>query len=158
MTNLLNLYSDPGHLIRRAYQISSAAFFDECRLFNLGLVDCAVLYGIDSLPGTDQVSLSRAIAVDRSSIARVVSRLEARGFIKRDVNQEDRREKKVELTPEGKSVVRNIRPKVNEVNKRILAPLKPEEQEQFIRYLTTVCDLNNDISRAPLVEDAKAPK
>jgi DNA-binding MarR family transcriptional regulator len=158
MTNLLNLYSDPGHLIRRAYQISSAAFFDECRLFNLGLVDCAVLYGIDSLPGTDQVSLSRAIAVDRSSIARVVSRLEARGFIKRDVNQEDRREKKVELTPEGKSVVLSIRPKVNEVNKRILAPLKPEEQEQFIRYLTTVCDLNNDISRAPLVEDTKAPK
>ena len=154
MTSLLNLYSDPGHLIRRAYQISSAAFFEECRLFNLGLVDCAVLYGIDSLPGTDQVSLSRAIAVDRSSIARVVSRLESRGFIKRVVNQEDRRENKVELTPEGKSVVQNIRPKVNEVNKRI----KPEEQEQFIRYLTTVCDLNNDISRAPLVEDTKTPK
>ena len=158
MTSLLNLYSDPGHLIRRAYQISSAAFFEECRLFNLGLVDCAVLYGIDSLPGTDQVSLSRAIAVDRSSIARVVSRLESRGFIKRVVNQEDRRENKVELTPEGNSVVQNIRPKVNEVNKRILAPLKPEEQEQFIRYLTTVCDLNNDISRAPLVEDTKTPK
>jgi DNA-binding MarR family transcriptional regulator len=158
MTNLQDLYSDPGHLIRRAYQISIAAFFDECRRFNLGLVDCAVLYGIDALPGTDQVSLSRAIAVDRSSIARVVSRLEARGFIKRNVNEEDRREKKVELTPEGKTVVRNIRPKVNDVNKRILAPLTPKEQEQFIRYLTTICDLNNDISRAPLVEESKAAK
>ena len=158
MMKLQDLYSDPGHLIRRAYQISTAAFFEECRPFNLGLVDCAVLYGIDSLPGTDQVSLSRAIAVDRSSIARVVSRLEARGFIKRDVNREDRREKNLVLTPEGKSVVRKIRPKVEEVNKRVLSPLNPEEQEKFIRYLTTVCDLNNDISRAPLVEDTKAPK
>lgn len=158
MTKLQDLYSDPGHLIRRAYQISIAAFFEECRPFNLGLVDCAVLYGIDVLPGIDQVGLSRAIAVDRSSIARVVGRLEARGFIKRNVNQEDRREKNLELTPEGKSVVRNIRPKVEEVNKRILAPLKPEEQDQFIRYLTTVCDLNNAISRAPLVEEPKAAK
>lgn len=156
MTKLQDLYSDPGHLIRRAYQISTAAFFEECRPFNLGLVDCAVLYGVDAIPGIDQVGLSRAIAVDRSSIARIVARLEVRGFIKRDVNREDRREKNLVLTPEGKSVVRKIRPKVEEVNKRMLSPLNPEEQEKFIRYLTTICELNNDISRAPLVEEPKA--
>jgi len=150
---LKDLYSDPGHLIRRAHQISVAIFLEECQSFDLGLADCAVLYGILSLPGTDQISLSRAVAIDRSSIARVVDKLGGRGLIERHVSEEDRRVNRLYLTDEGKRIVKEIGPRVDEVNARTLAPLKPRERKQFISYLKTVCEINNDMSRAPLYSD-----
>jgi DNA-binding MarR family transcriptional regulator len=153
---LQDLYSDPGHLIRRAYQISVAIFLEECQSFNLGLVDCAVLYGVQALPGTDQISLSKAIAIDRSTIARVVNRLAVRGLIERNVSEKDRRENRLFLTAEGKKIFRKIQPRIDEVNQRMLAPLKPSEQKQFIEFLTTICNANNESSRAPLHQSASA--
>lgn len=151
---LQDLYADPGHLIRRAHQISVAIFLEECAPFDLKLVDCAVLYGVLALPGTDQIGLSRAVAIDRSSTARVVDKLVGRELIERHVSEEDRRVNHLYLTDEGKRIVRKITPVIDEVNARILAPLKPQEQKQFIRYLKTVCEINNDMSRAPLFADA----
>lgn len=147
---LEDLYSDPGHLIRRAYQISVAIFLDECQSFNLGLVDCAVLYGVQALPGTDQISLSKAIAIDRSTIARVVNRLVLRELVERNVSEKDRRENRLFLTAEGDKIFQSIQPRIDAVNERMLAPLKPDEQKQFIDFLTIICNANNDFSRAPL--------
>jgi len=147
---LQDLYSDPGHLIRRAYQISVAIYLQEARPFDLRLVDCAVLYGIHSLPGTDQIRLSRAVAIDRSSIARIVDKLVGWGLIARRDSEEDKRVNCLFLTDEGERVVDEIRPVVDKVNRRILAPLDPHEQKQFIHCLEKICELNNDRSRAPL--------
>jgi DNA-binding MarR family transcriptional regulator len=147
---LTDLYADPGHLIRRAYQISVAIFLKECRDFDLRLVDCAVLYGIHALPETDQIGLSRAVAIDRSSIARVVDKLVGRGLIARRVSEEDRRVNRLSLTDEGNRIVEQIQPIVDEVNQRILDPLDSHEREQFIHCLAKICEVNNSRSRAPL--------
>lgn len=147
---LKDLYTDPGHLIRRAYQISVAIFLEECRDFDLRLVDCAVLYGIHAMPETDQIGLSRAVAIDRSSIARVVDKLVGRGLIARRVSDEDRRVNRLSLTDEGNNIVEQIQPIVDEVNQRILEPLNKKEREQFIHCLGKICEVNNEKSRAPL--------
>ena len=151
---LEDLYSDPGHLIRRTYQISLAIFLQECQHLNLGLGDCAVLYGVQALPGTDQISLSKAIAIDRSTITRVVSRLVSRGLIKRNESEEDQRKKTLSLTAEGQMIFHRIQPQIDTVNKRMLAPLRRDEQKQFIDFLTTICNANNDFSRVPLRQTA----
>lgn len=148
---LHDLYADPGHLIRRAYQISVAIFLDECSDFDLRLVDCAVLYGIQALPQTDQIGLSRAVAVDRSSIARVVDKLVGRGLVVREVSEEDRRVNRLLLTGKGRRIVKQIQPIIDDVNERILEPLNAKERKQFIHCLAKICEVNNDQSRAPLL-------
>jgi DNA-binding MarR family transcriptional regulator len=147
---LQDLYVDPGHLIRRAYQISVAIFLEECRSFDLRLVDCAVLYGIHAMPETDQIGLSRAVAIDRSSIARVVDKLVERGLVARRVSEHDRRVNRLSLTAEGCRIVDSIQPVIDEVNQRILEPLNAEERQQFIHCLAKICEINNEKSRAPL--------
>jgi DNA-binding MarR family transcriptional regulator len=95
-------------------------------------------------------ALSRAVAIDRSSIARVVDKLVGRGLIARRVSEEDRRVNRLSLTDEGNRIVEQIQPIVDEVNQRILDPLDSHEREQFIHCLAKICEVNNSRSRAPL--------
>jgi len=50
---LQDLYSKPGHLIRRAQQIAVAIFMEECANFDLTPVQYAALVAIRENPGTD---------------------------------------------------------------------------------------------------------
>jgi MarR family transcriptional regulator, lower aerobic nicotinate degradation pathway regulator len=59
-----DLHSTPGHLIRRAQQISSALFAEECGKFDLTSVQYAALVVIKGNPDVDATRLS----TDRSTI------------------------------------------------------------------------------------------
>jgi DNA-binding MarR family transcriptional regulator len=147
---LQDLYADPGHLMRRAYQISVAIFLEEFRDYDLRLVELAVLYGIEALPNTDQISLSRAVAIDRSSIARIVDKLVSRGLVARKVSEEDRRVNHLSLTAKGARIVKEVQPIVDGVNERLVEPLNAQERRQFMHCLSKICEINNESSRAPL--------
>ncbi len=71
----------PGHLIRRAHQISTAQFAEECAGFDLTSVQYAALVAIKANPDVDATRLSALIAFDRSTIGGVLERLEAKGFV-----------------------------------------------------------------------------
>ena len=43
-----------------------------------------------------------------------------------------------------------VRPRLDPIQDRLLAPLTTRERAQFIALLSKVVDLNNEISRAPL--------
>ena len=51
--------------------------------------------------------LSKKMYLDPSTISGVIDRLENKGYVTRDRNQEDRRVVKVRLTPAGESLVEN---------------------------------------------------
>lgn len=73
----------PGHLIRRAQQVSIALFAKECAALDLTSVQCAALVTIRENPGVDTMRLSRLIAFDRSTLGSVLERLEAKGWVGR---------------------------------------------------------------------------
>jgi MarR family transcriptional regulator, lower aerobic nicotinate degradation pathway regulator len=152
----LALYDMPGHLIRRLQQIAVSIWLDETSDSELRPVQFAALSAIRAFPGMDQMALSRVIAFDRSTIQDVVVRVVKRGWVRRDADPEDRRRRVLFLTQAGEEVLdatieRNLR-----AQQRILAPLSPEDQVQFMRMLSTLVQVNNQFSRAPLVEGQPA--
>ena len=72
----VTLTAMPGHLLRRCQQIAVAIFLDECSGLELTPLQFAVLQTLASRGPLDQVSLGGLTAMDRSSTAQVVSRLE----------------------------------------------------------------------------------
>ena len=76
--HLRDLYTQPGHLIRRAQQIAVALFIEECAEFDLTPVQYAALVADQEHPGIDATRLSALIAFDRSTLGNVLERLEAR--------------------------------------------------------------------------------
>lgn len=146
---LPDVHAKPGHLIRRAQQIAVAIFLEECAAEDLTPVQYAVLIAIRDNPGIDATRVSGLIAFDRTTISGVMERLEAKGFVQRQTNAADKRAKVVDITTEGKKLLRTVEPKVERAQQRILAPLSTEEQQALMSLLSKLVDLNNEASRAP---------
>ena len=143
------IYEKPGHLIRRLQQIALALFMDETRAFEITPVQYSALVAIDINPGLDQTALCNLIAIDRSTVGDVVTRLERKKLIKRTAGSEDRRTKVLVITPAGRKLIGEIEPFVESTQKRILEPLTMSERAALMRMLKKLVHLNNEHSRAP---------
>lgn len=154
-----DIYLMPGHLIRRLQQISSSIFAQHMKAFGIELTSpqYAALAMIDDHPRIDQATLAGAIAFDRATIGGVVDRLVGKGFVERSTNPNDRRARVLILTPEGKAILKELRPIVKKAQDSILPSLSEAERQEFIRLAAKVANAENAKSRAPLLQDDTAP-
>lgn len=125
----------PGHLIRRAHQVSVAIFMEETADFEVTPVQYAILNALLQDPGEDQVTLARKVAFDAATFGSVITRLEARGWVRREPDAADRRRKLLWVTEAGAAAAQVMRRSVAKVQQRILAPLAPAEREQLVTLL-----------------------
>ena len=125
----------PGHLIRRAHQVSWALFMEETSGFDVTPVQFAILSALLEDPGEDQVTLARKVAFDPATFGSVIARLEGRGWVRRVPDTADRRRKLLWVTPEGAELAVKMRRAVGKVQQRILEPLAPAEREQLVALL-----------------------
>jgi DNA-binding MarR family transcriptional regulator len=151
--SLLPLTDLPGHYIRRLQQIAVGVFMEETQAFGVTPVQFAALNALVATPGIDQRTLAASIGFDTSTIGGVVDRLEARGWVKRQVSPEDRRARLLQVTPEGKQLLQELSASVLSTQQRILAPLPEAERQEFLRMLKVLVATNNDASRAPRLVD-----
>ena len=125
----------PGHLIRRAHQVAVAIFMEETGEFDVTPVQFAILNTLIDDPGEDQVTLARRVAFDAATSGSVIGRLEAKGWVRREADVQDRRRKLLWVTPEGARAARQMKRAVAKAQTRILGPLAPGEREQLIALL-----------------------
>lgn len=125
----------PGHLIRRAHQLSVAIFMEETGEYDITPVQFAILNALIAAPGEDQVTLARKVAFDAATFGSVITRLEARGWVRREPDAVDRRRKRLWVTEQGAEAAGQMRRSVARVQQRILAPLAPADREYLIALL-----------------------
>ena len=125
----------PGHLIRRAQQFAVAVFMEEAAGFDITPVQYAILNALIDSSGIDQVSLAACVAFDAATSGSVIGRLEAKGWVRREADQGDRRRKLLWITPEGRRTVRAMQCAAEQAQSRMLAPLDPRERAEFMRLL-----------------------
>lgn len=146
---MLDLHEHPGHLLRRAQQISVSLFYDELG-DELTPVQYAILGQLALHPGIDQVSLAGLAAIDTSTGATVCARLEEKGLLERRVIPHNRRQRALTITPCGTRLLEAMEAGALRLRERLLAPLSPAEQRRFMALLTKLVRENNAQSRAPL--------
>jgi len=154
MPNPSDIFDKPGHLIRRLQQIAVALFMEETAAHGLTPIQYSALLAVRLWPGMDHAGLGKITALDRSTVADVIRRLEAKGFLRRETTEEDKRVKLVFLTETGEKALDTAETAVEDTQKRILAPLDPDERKSFVAMMRKVVAANNDFSRAPLRETA----
>jgi DNA-binding MarR family transcriptional regulator len=148
--SLTELYKTPGHLIRRLQQIAVALFVAECEALDLTPIQYASLTVIRDVPDLDVTRLSSLIALDKATLAKVIERLEAKGWIFRESSDADKRVKLLRITPKGRKVLAAAEPGVRRCQRRIMAPLAEVDRQSFMRLLERLVEINNDYSRAPM--------
>ena len=98
----IELYDQPGHLLRRAQQIAVSVFYEEVGR-EVTPIQYAVLRMLQEKPGLDQVTLAQEVALDTSTAAEMAARLENKGWITREVLP--RRQRRLLLTAEGEPLL-----------------------------------------------------
>ncbi len=142
----------PGHLARRFQQIAVAIFHAEVEEagYDLTPVQYAALATIKTQPGIDQATLAGLIAYDRTTITGVVDRLEQKSLVVRQANSRDRRARALQITDEGRRILRGIEPAVEDAQRIMLRGLTAGEAETLLRLLRKAIAAGNELSRAPL--------
>lgn len=135
----LSLQAEPGHLIRRAHQLAVSTFHDTHGR-QVTPVQYAVLRALQDAPGIDQVTLADKVALDTSTTADIATRLEAKGWILRELLP--RRQRALRLTADGEAVLADMLPRVHPMYSRLLEPLEPAERAEFVRLLRKFVHLN----------------
>lgn len=145
----VSLESQPGHAIRRLHQASVALFAHEVGELGITPVQYAILQMVHNQPGFDQRTLARNIALDTSTTAGVVDRLEARDLLTRNASPNDRRVRLLSLTVAGEQLLQDTIPRMERAQQRILAPLSPAQQSEFMHLLHLLVHKSDDLSLTP---------
>lgn len=145
----IDVYDEPGHLIRRAQQIAVSMFHSTMQNGVTPIQYC-VLRVLQDHPGIDQVTLAKLCALDTSTAADLAVRLEERGLVRRMMPMKSKRYRVLQLTPEGAALVKRLIPSAYVLSRRLLQALNKKEQKVFLRLLKRFVHLNNQESRAPL--------
>lgn len=144
----LNLELLPGHAIRRLHQIAVGIFHQELQELNLTPVQFAALQTVANQPGLDQRTLAGLIALDTSTTASLLDRLEARGLLRRSLSPADKRVRLLSLTDEGGALCQAAQPGVQRTQRQILAPLTAAQRQTFMELLAVLVAENHEFSRA----------
>ena len=125
----------PGHLIRRAQQIAVAEFTRATVDHDVTPVQFAFMHAMLQTPGVDQITLAKQVAFDAATSGSVIGRLEAKGWVRRESDTDDRRRKLLWITPAGAQVARSLKRAATRAQQRILEGLDPGERVQFVALL-----------------------
>lgn len=137
---LRGLYRRPGFLIRRAHQISTALFIDECRAFDVTPTQFGMLFALERCPDLDQATLAWLVRLDRSTNAMVVGLLEARGLLERRTDPEDRRRRVLNLTPAGRHLLEDVAPLARRAVDRLVEPFSEDETRFLLAILEGIAE------------------
>lgn len=86
------------------------------------------LQALEKAPGATSAELARAAGVTAQTMHEIVRLLTARGWIERDQDPEHGRKLTQQLSAAGRKTLGGARRRVERVEERLAAPLKPHER------------------------------
>ena len=125
----MELRQEAFHLLRQLFQQHTAKW--QHALPELTKPQYAVMRSIAEHPGIEQVALTEVAVSTKATLAEMLSRMEARGLVKREHDPADKRRRFVFLTPEGEALLEGCKPVSNKVDEAFLGRLSQAEREQF---------------------------
>jgi len=144
------LWGRPGFLIRRLHQIHTSLFLEETQKFDITPVQYSLMTALAERGEIDQMTLALEIGLERTSVAEVIPRLEARGLLKRKQSTHDARAKLVRLTAKGRALVNRMSAAVQRAHDRTLDDLPKAQRDLFLLYLIRLVERSNGRGSVPL--------
>jgi DNA-binding MarR family transcriptional regulator len=109
-------------------------------------VQFAILNALMDDPGEDQITLSNRVAFDPATLGSVIVRIEAKGWVTRKADPDDKRRKLLWITPEGEKVALGMKRAVSKAQGRIVSPLDAEERVQLSALLAKLVSGHEDLA------------
>ena len=126
------------HLLKRASQYASSIYMETVGRTGLTQRQYAVLMAAEKNEGASQTELVRVTGIDRSTLADMVARLMAQGYLQARRGREDGRTNAVRLTAAGRRALRAAEPGAGDADKLVIAAVPPKHRKSFIEGLISL--------------------
>jgi DNA-binding MarR family transcriptional regulator len=125
------ILNDVARLLRTAF---------DRRVKSLGLTRSQgwVLNHLFRNDGVTQSELADILQVEKATLGRLLDRLEAKGWVRRENHADDRRAKRVFLTEEVEPALKVMRAAAADLRRDALAGLSTEDQTRFVDALLAI--------------------
>jgi len=144
--DLVDIRRTPGHLLRRAQQRAIDLFVQAVGENGLRPPQFAVLTTVYQNPGLNQTHLVDKTGIDRSTVADMIDRMVARGYIERKRDAADQRVNTLWPTGAGIAALEACVDAAMAVQDEILAPVPPEKRAALLEALALLAELPPDES------------
>jgi len=124
-----------SHLLKRAVQYSVHLYMEEVGKSGLTHRQFTVLAAVDSFEGKSQTELVKITGIDRSTLADVVARLMAQGYLQRKRSKEDARTNAIRLTPVGKKMLRTCQSGAEDIDRKLMAHFSAGDRKVMMECL-----------------------
>lgn len=94
-------------------------------------------------PGTSQDTLCSTFYVEKCTVSKRVKQMENMGYIRREVDEADRRQNKLYLTEKGEELVPVIHRCLDEWSRKIADGVSEEERTVILHAMERMCDNSN---------------
>ncbi|MHB8093295.1 MAG: MarR family winged helix-turn-helix transcriptional regulator [Syntrophales bacterium] len=125
-------------LLAKAHQRAQGALKGRLRTFGLTPMQCLVM---ESLWEEDRLSvgeIGRRIALDTATLAGVLERLVAAGWLRRETDPDDGRVGRVSLTEKARAAITDLKSVIERTNNELLNNFSLEEKLLFKRFLRDI--------------------
>jgi DNA-binding MarR family transcriptional regulator len=146
-STIADLGDKPGHLIRRAHQLTATIFEGAAGRYRITPAQHVILTALCKHPGIDQATLSSLVALDTVTVGEVVTRLEKRGLLHRIDSTADRRRWSLSLTASGSRMVRSMQGAIKRSQSELLSPLSPTQRRQFFTIMRRLVGMTPPFKR-----------
>ena len=130
------LEKSPYHLLKRAAQYAANVYMADVGRSGLTQRQFTVLTVVDGNEGISQTELVKVTGIDRSTLADMISRLAAQGYLQRKRSKNDARTNRLRLTAAGRRALTSAQPGAADVDKQILSVIPVAKRKEFIEMLS----------------------
>lgn len=139
-TSTYNLGKSVSHLLHRAQQIAADRSAQDLREAGITLRQFSVLSAISEEEGISQSRLVDLTGVDRSTLADMAARMEAKKLIKRAQSKTDARAKSLTLTAAGRKALDKAKPGVLAADEGLMELLGVTKANALLKSLSTLTE------------------
>ena len=134
------LARSPFHMLKRAAQYAAQLYMDGVGKSGLTQRQFTVLLAVDTNDGISQTAVVKLTGIDRSTLADLVARLMAQGYIQRRRTKDDARTNSIRITPAGKKMLKSAQPGADDVDKQLMADIPVGHRKSFNETLAILAD------------------
>ena len=132
-------------MLKSAWLAVSKMYSDQASLHNSTAVQALTLLKIDPKEGTRSTNLGPKMAIEPTSLTRIIKLLEDNGYIYKEKTT-DKREVIIKLTEKGINSRNLSKEVVINFNKKIVERIEPEKFEIFKEVMNDILKIANELN------------
>ncbi|WP_374443180.1 MarR family winged helix-turn-helix transcriptional regulator [Epilithonimonas sp.] len=133
-------------MLKSAWLAVSKMYSDQASLYNSTAVQALTLLKIDPKEGTRSTNLGPKMAIEPTSLTRIIKLLEDNGYIYKEKTTTDKREVIIKLTEKGLNSRNLSKEVVLNFNRKVLERIAPEKFEIFKEVMHDILKIANELN------------